>query len=73
MGDQAGRAVLDAVFQVCTITTALFAQSIKRTITEQTIEVFNIVCFVTGEIGARFVLEESMAVFHLDTSNLSAL
>jgi hypothetical protein len=73
VGQQASGAILYAVFQVCTITTALFAQSIKRTITEQTIEVFKIVCFVTGEIGTRFVLEESMAVFHLDTSNLFAL
>ena len=58
MGLQAIGAILNAVGQIFKGTAALIPQCIKRTIAEQTIEIFRICALMAGEILTFPILEE---------------
>ena len=60
MRSHAGRAVFDAVFEVCKLTAAFVSQSIQGAVAEQTVEGLGIGTFVAGKIFAGLVLEKSV-------------
>ena len=53
-------AVLDPIFQHSEITAALYAQSVQRTVAEQTVEILWVCPCVTGEELTSGVLKKSV-------------
>ena len=69
MGQNAIRAVLNPLLRITEVTAAFLSQGIKRTITEQTVEILCIVYLMAGIIGTAFVAEILRVVlFHFNLS-----
>ena len=69
MGQNAIRAVLNPLLRITEVTAAFLSQGIKRTITEQTVEILCIVYLMAGIIGTAFVTEILRVVlFHFNLS-----
>ena len=66
VGYAAAGAVLDTVFQILVVTAAVFAQSIERTVAEQAVEGFRMLCRMAREKFALLVLREFI-IFGLDS------
>ena len=64
VGDQARRAVFDAIFEILEITAALVAQSVQRAIAEDAIKVLAVRALMAGEIFTLAVLEIAI-MFHV--------
>lgn len=62
MRNAAVAAVFDAAVRILEVPSAVFAQSIKGTVTEQAVEVFFVYVFVTWEEFACFVIYEFVVI-----------
>ena len=64
MRDRTTRTVLDTLLRVAKITSAAFTKSVKRAVTEQTVEMFGIYSPVTGK-KFTFPVAEKFIMFGL--------
>ena len=62
VGDKAVGAIFYAVIRICKIAAAVFTQSIKRAVAENTVKIFGIVYFVAGEVFTFFVLKKFIII-----------
>lgn len=60
MGKAAFAAVLDAFFGIVKIPSALVAQGVQRTVAEQAVKIFRVICFVTGKVFTVLMAEKGV-------------